>query len=67
MAELDKEGMKAMVLDVRYNGGGLVTAVVQILDDILPEGTVVYTEDKTVTAKHIRQVETLTWNIHLQC
>lgn len=56
-----------MVLDVRYNGGGLVTAVVQILDDILPEGTVVYTEDKTVTAKHIRQVETLTWNIHLQC
>ncbi len=43
---LDKEGMKAMVLDVRYNGGGLVTAVVQILDDILPEGTVVYTEDK---------------------
>ena len=31
---------------VRYNGGGLVTAVVQILDDILPEGTVVYTEDK---------------------
>ena len=46
VAELDKEGMKAMVLDVRYNGGGLVTAVVQILDDILPEGTVVYTEDK---------------------
>ena len=35
-----------LVLDVRYNGGGLVTAVVQILDDILPEGTVVYTEDK---------------------
>ena len=46
MAELDSEGMKALVLDVRYNGGGLVTAVVQILDDILPEGTVVYTEDK---------------------
>ena len=47
VAELDSEGMKALVLDVRYNGGGLVTAVVQILDDILPEGTVVYTEDKT--------------------
>lgn len=46
VAELDSEGMKALVLDVRYNGGGLVTAVVQILDDILPEGTVVYTEDK---------------------
>ena len=46
VAELDSEGMKALVLDVRYNGGGLVTAVVQILDDILPEGTVVYTEGK---------------------
>ena len=45
VAELDSEGMKALVLDVRYNGGGLVTAVVQILDDILPEGTVVYTEE----------------------
>ena len=38
--------MKALIIDVRYNPGGMVTAVVQILDDILPEGTVVYTEDK---------------------
>lgn len=38
--------MKALIIDVRYNLGGMVTAVVQILDDILPEGTVVYTEDK---------------------
>ena len=34
------------MLDVRYNPGGLVTSVVKILDDILPEGVVVYTEDK---------------------
>lgn len=46
VAELEKEEMKALILDVRYNGGGLVSSVVQILDDILPEGTVVYTEDK---------------------
>lgn len=44
--ELNAQGMKALILDVRYNGGGLVSSVVQILDDILPEGTVVYTEDK---------------------
>lgn len=46
MADLDGQGMKALILDVRYNGGGLVPAVVQILDDILPEGLLVYTEDK---------------------
>ena len=43
---LEDQGMKALIIDVRYNPGGMVTAVVQILDDILPEGTVVYTEDK---------------------
>ena len=46
LAELEGEGLTSLVVDLRYNGGGLVTAVVQILDDILPEGTVVYTEDK---------------------
>lgn len=44
--DLEDQGMKALIIDVRYNLGGMVTAVVQILDDILPEGTVVYTEDK---------------------
>ncbi|MGN0352305.1 MAG: S41 family peptidase [Roseburia sp.] len=44
--ELTEQGMQALVLDVRYNPGGMITSVVQILDDILPEGTVVYTEDK---------------------
>ena len=43
--DLEDQGMKALIIDVRYNPGGMVTAVVQILDDILPEGTVVYTED----------------------
>ena len=38
--------MKAMIVDVRDNPGGMVTAVTQILDDILPEGVVVYTQDK---------------------
>ena len=44
--DLTSQGMKAMILDVRYNPGGILGSVVQILDDILPEGTVVYTEDK---------------------
>lgn len=45
-AELAAQGMKAMILDVRDNPGGMITAVTGILDDILPAGTVVYTQDK---------------------
>lgn len=44
--ELKEQGMQAMILDVRDNPGGMVTSVTQILDDILPEGVVVYTQDK---------------------
>lgn len=44
--ELEAQKLKSLIVDLRYNGGGLVDAVVQILDDILPEGLIVYTEDK---------------------
>ncbi len=44
--DLKSQGMKALVLDLRDNGGGLLTAVVDMLDYILPEGMIVYTEDK---------------------
>lgn len=46
LADLTNQGMHSLVVDLRYNGGGLVDSVVQILDDILPEGLLVYTEDK---------------------
>lgn len=46
LANLENQGMHSLVVDLRYNGGGLVDSVVQILDDILPEGLLVYTEDK---------------------
>jgi carboxyl-terminal processing protease len=38
--------MKSLIVDVRSNPGGLLTSVVDILDTILPDGTLVYTEDK---------------------
>ena len=44
--DLKGQGMEAVILDVRDNPGGMVTSVTKILDDILPEGTVVYTQDK---------------------
>lgn len=37
---------KALILDLRGNPGGLLDAVVSIGQQILPEGLVVYTEDK---------------------
>lgn len=39
-------GMKGLVLDLRGNPGGSVNAVVEIARMLLPEGLVVYTEDK---------------------
>lgn len=39
-------GMKGLVLDLRGNPGGSVDAVVNVARQLLPEGLVVYTEDK---------------------
>ena len=40
------EGAKGLVFDVRSNPGGSYDVVVAMLDKLLPEGTLVYTEDK---------------------
>ncbi len=44
--ELLKLGMEGLVVDVRNNPGGLLSSVVGILERLLPEGLIVYTEDK---------------------
>lgn len=46
MDELEKMGMKGLVVDVRNNPGGLLESVVNILDRLLHKGLIVYTEDK---------------------
>lgn len=43
---LKEQGMEKLIVDLRGNPGGLYTSVCGILDDILPEGLLVYTEDK---------------------
>lgn len=43
---LQNQGMEKLVVDLRGNPGGLLTSVCSILSDILPEGLIVYTEDK---------------------
>lgn len=44
--ELEAQGMKSLIVDVRNNPGGLLDSVVNVLDRLLPPGLVVYTQDK---------------------
>ena len=44
--ELTAQGMQKLVIDLRGNPGGLVDSVCDTLSQILPEGVIVYTEDK---------------------
>lgn len=44
--DLKNQGAKSMIFDLRDNGGGLLNSVSEILDILLPEGLLVYTEDK---------------------
>lgn len=46
MAELNGHNMKGLILDLRSNPGGDLDAVVEISRKILPEGLILYTEDK---------------------
>ena len=46
MQQLEGEGMEKLVVAVRDNPGGVLSSVCDILRQILPEGLIVYTEDK---------------------
>lgn len=46
LATVRESGMKGLILDLRGNPGGNLTAVVDIARMMLPEGMIVYTEDK---------------------
>lgn len=41
--QLETRGMRRLVLDLRDNGGGLVSQASQIAGDFLPDGTLLYT------------------------
>lgn len=44
--DLTVQGMEGLIVDLRGNGGGLLDIAVDMLDYMLPEGKIVYTEDK---------------------
>ena len=46
LEDLNNQGIAGLVVDLRDNPGGNLDVVKNILDQILPEGMIVYTEDK---------------------
>ncbi|HIT89377.1 MAG TPA: S41 family peptidase [Candidatus Merdenecus merdavium] len=46
MEDLNNQGMEKLVIDLRNNPGGVLSTVVHMLQQMLPEGMIVYTEDK---------------------
>ena len=46
-----------MIIDLRDNPGGLLTSVVDIAGQILPKGTIVYTEDKNGNKKYYKDTK----------
>ena len=47
LEKLDKQGMKAIIWDLRGNPGGLLTAAVEVLDRFIDEGVLVSTKGRT--------------------
>jgi len=45
LRDLEREGMKQLVLDLRDNGGGSVEEAARVAGEFLPSGTVVYTTE----------------------
>lgn len=47
MVDLNAENIKGLIIDLRYNPGGNLNACVDVARRILPEGLIVYTENKS--------------------
>lgn len=46
LSDLESQGMEKLIIDLRNNPGGVLSTVCNMLEQILPEGLIVYTEDK---------------------
>ena len=46
LSKIENKNAKDLIIDLRNNGGGIVSECVNIADQFLDEGVVVYTEDK---------------------
>lgn len=62
MEDLKDQGMKGLIFDLRDNGGGNVDVSVDIADYILPEGMVMYMEDKNGKREEFNSDATHHWD-----
>ena len=46
LSDLEEQGMTSLVIDVRHNGGGKVKEMSEVLDPLLPEGTIMTLREK---------------------
>ena len=51
LEDLENQNMEKLIIDVRNNPGGVLQVVCDMLDQLLPEGMIVYTEDKNGNRK----------------
>lgn len=54
LASLEAQGMKALIIDVRDDGGGLLTVVEDICDRILGKVVIVYTKDRQGKKEYLK-------------
>lgn len=63
--DLQSQGMKGLVIDIRNNPGGLLDTVVSMLKYMLPDGLIVYTEDKQGNRKEYKGQDNDEFNLPL--
>ena len=63
--DLQSQGMKGFVIDIRNNPGGLLDTVVGMLKYMLPDGLIVYTEDKQGNRKEYKGQDNDEFNLPL--
>ncbi len=66
LQQLHQQGMQALVMDLRGNPGGLLTAAIQISDKFLPTGTIVATRGRNSSDNtEERATKEHTWKVPL--
>lgn len=57
LSELESKKVKGLVIDLRDNPGGLLDVCVDIADDLIGKGTIVYTKDNTGNKEYYKSDE----------
>lgn len=67
VAQLQEQGMQAMILDLRDNPGGFVGLCSEIADELLPQATIISVRDKNGNEKQIYKLTASRWTFQWLC